>query len=329
VARFTESSTPRTGDTARDERLANGLGWFSIGLGLAQILSPGGVARLIGVNDDAKTRTLMRTLGMREIATGIGILSRPRPAGWVRARVGGDLMDLTLLGAALRSDDSQRSRVALATTAVLGVTALDVMASGRLSEKTDGATGALEESKMDVTKAVTIRRSPAEIYAFWRSFQNLPRFMYHLQDVRVIDDRRSHWVVKAPAGKSVEWDAEIVEDQPNERIAWRSLPDADVPNSGWVEFKPAPGGRGTEVHVALRYDPPAGKLGALVAKLFGEEPSQQIGDDLRRLKQLMETGEVVRSEATPAGQGAPFLTQRPAQAPTREKTSTIREARLS
>src|SRR5918999_272755 len=122
VARFTESSTPRTGDTARDERLANGLGWFSIGLGLAQILSPGGVARLIGVNDDAKTRTLMRTLGMREIATGIGILSRPRPAGWVRARVGGDLMDLTLLGAALRSDDSQRSRVALATTAVLGVT---------------------------------------------------------------------------------------------------------------------------------------------------------------------------------------------------------------
>jgi uncharacterized membrane protein len=295
-----------------DERLANGLGWFSIGLGLAQVLSPGGVARLIGVNDDARSRSLMRAIGVREIATGIGILARPRPAGWVRARVGGDMMDLTLLGAALRSDDAQRNRVAAATAAVLGVTALDMMCSGRLSEKSD-ATAAAREGKVHVTRAVTIRRSPEEIYSFWRNFENLPRFMYHLEEVQVRGSGRSHWRAKAPAGKTVEWDAEIVEDRPNERIAWRSLPDADVANSGSVEFRRAPGNRGTEVHVELHYDPPGGKLGALVAKLFGEEPGQQVADDLRRLKQVMEVGEVVRSEASLPGPGPSYLAQRGAQ----------------
>src|SRR5687767_14822479 len=186
LGRFTESSTLQTDGTNRDERLANGLGWFSIGLGLAQILSPGGVARMIGVDDDAKNRRLMRAIGMREIATGVGILSRPRPAGWVRARVGGDMMDLTLLGAAFRSDDAEKSRVAMATAAVVGVTALDVMCSGRLGEKSDGTTAqGRETTKMHVMRAVTIRQSAEEIYRFWRNFENLPRFMYHLEEVRV------------------------------------------------------------------------------------------------------------------------------------------------
>jgi uncharacterized membrane protein len=314
LARFAETSSARTYGADRDERFANGLGWFSIGLGLAQIVSPGGVARLIGVPDDSKNRGLMRAIGMREIATGVGILSRPRPAGWVRARVGGDMMDLTLLGAAFRSDDAETNRVAMATAAVLGVTALDVMCSGRLGEKLDGTTArGRETTKMHVMRAVTIRRSAEEIYRFWRNFENLPRFMYHLEEVRVINDRRSHWVAKAPAGSRVEWDAEITEDRPNERIAWRSLPDADVTNDGSVEFLPAPGDRGTEVHVEIHYDPPGGKLGALVAKLFGEEPDQQVADDLRRLKQVIEVGEVFRSEASPEGQGRPYLAQRPAK----------------
>ena len=135
-------------------------------------------------------------------------------------------------------------------------------------------------------------------YGFWRRLENLPRFMEHLQAVRVIDDRRSHWRARAPAGTTVEWDAEIIEDRPNELIVWRSLDGADVPNTGSVRFTPAPGGRGTEVRVELRYDPPGGALGALVAKLFGEEPGQQVGGDLRRLKQVMETGEVVHSDAS-------------------------------
>jgi uncharacterized membrane protein len=251
---------------------------------------------------------------MREIATGIGILARPRRTGWVRARVGGDLMDLTLLGAALRSDHSEKSRVTAATAAVVGLTALDVICSERLSEKSKSmtSTGA-REGKVHVRRAVTIRRPREEIYSFWRNFENLPRFMYHLEEVQVLDAGRSRWRAKAPAGKTVEWDAEIVEDRANERIAWRALPDADVPNSGSVEFRRAPGNRGTEVHVEIRYDPPGGKLGALVAKVSGEEPGEQVADDLRRLKQVMETGEIIRSDASLPGPGPSYLAQRGAQ----------------
>jgi len=313
LARYNDT-TLAGGRSGGDERLANGLGWFSIGLGLAQVITPGGVARLIGVNDDAANRNLMRAMGMREIATGVGILSRQRPAGWVKARVAGDMVDLSLLGAALMSDDTQKGRVAFATAAVAGVTALDVLCSQRLAEQSDGALrGGTQEGRTHVAKSITIKRPVEEIYSFWRNFENLPQFMYHLESVEVRGSGRSHWVAKAPAGKTVEWDAETTEDVPNERIAWRSLPDADVPNSGNVEFRPAPGDRGTEIHVQIHYDPPAGKLGAFVAKLFGEEPSQQVGDDLRRLKQVLEVGEVVRSEASPEGQGRPYLAQRPAK----------------
>ena len=122
--------------------------------------------------------------------------------------------------------------------------------------------------------------------------------MKHLESVTEMGNGRSHWKAKAPAGSSVEWDAEITADQPNELIAWHSLGDADVSNSGMVRFTEAPGDRGTEVHVDLRYDPPGGAIGALFAKMFGEEPGGQIADDLRRFKQVMEIGEVMLSDAT-------------------------------
>ena len=165
---------------------------------------------------------------------------------------------------------------------------------------------------MKVKKVVTIDRSPDELYTFWHNFENLPRFMRHLEAVQVTGDTRSHWKVKGPADKSVEWDAEITEDIPNELIAWRSLEGADVPNSGTVRFTPATGGRGTWVHVELEYDPPGGKLGALVAKIFGEEPEKQVYDDLRAFKQVMELGEVVLSDATIESTN---LIQRPGQPP--------------
>ena len=163
-----------------------------------------------------------------------------------------------------------------------------------------------------VEKSLTITKSPEELYRFWRDFENLPRFMGHLESVRVTGERRSHWRAKAPAGRTVEWDAEIVDDRPNELIAWRSLDGADVPNSGVVRFGPAPGGRGTEVKVELEYTPPGGAVGATIATLFGEEPTRQVAEDLRVLKQVLETGEVVRSDATLEGSGLP---QRPAQPP--------------
>ena len=153
---------------------------------------------------------------------------------------------------------------------------------------------------MRTKNAITIRRAPAEVYEYWRNFENLPQFMYHLESVAVTGTR-SHWVAKGPAGTSVEWDAEIVEDSPGQLIAWRSVEGSTVNNNGVVGFAEAPAGQGTEVIVDLEYAPPGGAVGAVVAKLFGEEPEQQVRDDLRRFKQVMETGAVVLSAGSPDG----------------------------
>jgi uncharacterized membrane protein len=165
---------------------------------------------------------------------------------------------------------------------------------------------------MHVKKAITVRRAPAEVFQFWQDFENLPRFMSHLQSVQVTGERRSHWITQAPAGQTVEWDAEVTELRPNELIAWRSLQGADVDNSGVVRFRPAPAGQGTEVEVELQFDAPGGKVGRTIAKLFGKDPGQQVASDLRRFKQVLEAGEVVLSDATVEGAG---LAQRPAQPP--------------
>ena len=152
-----------------------------------------------------------------------------------------------------------------------------------------------------VERTVTINKSPEELYQFWRNFENLPHFMKHLKNVSVINETRSHWVATAPMGASVEWDADIVNDQPNHLIAWASVEGADVDNSGFVRFAKAPGDRGTEVKVVIEYNPPGGAVTATLAKLFGEEPKQQISDDLRRFKMLMETGEIATTEGQPSG----------------------------
>lgn len=151
-----------------------------------------------------------------------------------------------------------------------------------------------------VHRTITVNRPPEELYRYWRELGNLPRFMLHLESVTSGRDARSHWVAKAPAGRTVEWDAEIITDRPNELIGWRSLEGADIPNAGSVRFTPAPEGRGTEVRVELEYDPPAGRLGAAVARIFGEEPQQQVRDDLARFKQVMEAGEIATTQGQPA-----------------------------
>lgn len=166
-------------------------------------------------------------------------------------------------------------------------------------------TADLRDLTVRVEKSVTIARPVAEIFAFWRNLENLPRFMNHVQSVTVdkAHPERSHWVVKAPMGQSVEWDAELCGERENEHLAWRAVQNAEVPNEGIVRFRPAPGGRGTEVSVFLRYDPPAGRLGVVIAKLLGEEPELQLSDDLNRLKQLLETGEIATTEGQPRGRG--------------------------
>ncbi len=152
-----------------------------------------------------------------------------------------------------------------------------------------------------VERSFTVNRPVGEVYGFWRDFENLPSFMKHLESVRVIDDRRSHWVAKAPAGMNVEWDAEIINEVPNEVIGWRSVDGSQVANAGSVRFRPAPGGRGTEVSVEMEYVPPGDFAGDLVAKLFGRSPTQSVEEDLRRFKQIMEAGEVPTIEGQPAG----------------------------
>jgi uncharacterized membrane protein len=160
------------------------------------------------------------------------------------------------------------------------------------------------ERGIKLEKSVTINRPPEELYSFWRNFENLPRFMNHLESVRDEGGGRSHWVAKGPAGRSVEWDAEIYNEKENELIAWRTLEGSEVASAGSVRFEPAATGRGTTVRVTLKYDPPGGKLGAFVARLFGENPEQQIDEDLNRFKQLMETGEAAATAGQPSGRGA-------------------------
>lgn len=157
-------------------------------------------------------------------------------------------------------------------------------------------TAGAEEHGLDVEKFLTINRTAQEVYDFWRNLENLPRFMRHLDSVRVTGDRSSHWKASGPGGTSVEWDADILEDYPGQLIRWHSVGDADIPNEGMVEFREAPGGRGTEIKVSIRYYPPAGTAGKIAAKVAHAISSQQIEEDLKRLKQILETGETATAQ---------------------------------
>ena len=172
-----------------------------------------------------------------------------------------------------------------------------------ITTKRNGDKAAPVAKDIHVEKSITIGKSPEELYSFWRQFDNLPRFMKHLESVTCTDLNRSHWIAKGPAGTNVEWDAEIYNEKPNELIAWRSLPGADITNAGSVRFEAA-GERGTVVKVNLNYNAPGGKVSAFLAKLFGQEPGQIIEEDLRRLKQILETGEIATIEGQPSGRDA-------------------------
>jgi uncharacterized membrane protein len=286
--------------------LARGIGAVSAGLGLAQLLATDRLAREIGVDRDAEARAALRAVGVRELAVVPGLLRGRNPAPWLWARVAGDAVDLTLLGRALGSKRGERaSRVKAALGAVAAVTALDLVAAVRAARRT---------TPLRLTAAITVGRPPQEVYRHWRDLENLPEFTAHLESVRVTGGGRSRWTARSPVGGSVGWDAEVTDDVPGERIAWRSVGRTRVPNSGVVRFSPAPGDRGTEVRVQLEYAIPGGRAGGAFARLLGEDPHQQVEDDLRRFKQVMEAGEVIRSDGSPGGSSAPRQRlQRPAQ----------------
>jgi uncharacterized membrane protein len=291
--------------TSRDDPLTQGLGWLSLGLAVPPMLRPGGFVEALGLDDTPGRRAAAEFVGLRELGSAAALLGFYSPAGlW--ARVGGDIMDLAMLTRPLinRKGHDLR-RTAAAAAAVAGILAVDTYAA---------VTRSRSEAMPETVGTVTINKPADEVYKFWRQLSALPSFMAHLDEVRVTGDRTSHWRTVPVAGRQIEWDAEITEDVPGQRISWRSADSADVPNEGTVEFRPAPGARGTEVHVRMRYTLPGGYLGQMMARLLGEEPRQQLDDDLRRFKQVMETGEVVRSEGAPGGKRARNeFPQRPAR----------------
>ncbi len=217
----------------------------------------------------------MRAMGLREIASGIGILASARKAPWLWSRVGGDAIDLALLGAALRAPRAERGRINAAIGAVGGVAVLDYLCARHVVR--NGARVAVEQGA-EARRSIAIQCTPDEAYRFWRDVENLPRFMTHLESVRATGPQRSHWVARGQAGARVEWDAEIVRDEPGRMIAWRTLPGADVDSSGSVRFERAPGGRGTLVSVEMRYRPPAGAAGGAAREGLRQGPGAADGD---------------------------------------------------
>lgn len=270
----------------KERQIATGLGWFSIGLGAAELLFPRQMASLVG---SRRHSTLIRFFGLREIGAGVGILTSRNRAPWLWARVAGDALDLFSLGVALSSPNN--GRTAFAISNVAAVTALDFMCAQQLSRQRQE-----HPTRARIRQSIAIDRSPEDLYNFWKNFENLPRFMRNLERVERRGDRGFHWVARNPLGGNIEWDAEIVSDVPNSSIEWRST-SGDIENAGSVRFVPAPQGRGTFVKVDMQFTPPVAMLGKM-AKLI---PEQQIRQDLRRFKMLMETGEIATIEGQPSG----------------------------
>jgi uncharacterized membrane protein len=282
-------SLPRSEAALDSTTLSRGLGWFSVALGLTEIAMPRTLARTIGVDEPGPaTAWLIRAMGVRELVNGIGVLLQPRRPLPLWTRVLGDAIDLALLGTATTGKGNSVPRLAGAAAAVAGVTALDVMAARRSQR-------ALEAASRPVLYAITINKPPADVYAFYRKLSQLPLFMDYLESVVETDARHSHWVARLPIGGTITWNAEITEDRPGELIAWRSVEGSLIDTRGRVTFAKAPGRNMTEVRVEMQLGVLGTRPSPTVAKLFGRP---QIKGDLRRFKQVLETGEVLFSDAS-------------------------------
>lgn len=251
------------------DNLVKGLGGASLALGLSELLAPGKVAAVAGVDDTGRSRRVIRALGLRECGHAAALLFGPDKLVWTR--VAGDALDLALLGAAVANrGQGRRGRGALSAVALTGIAAADLYAALRTS-RNGGGRHANGSHHRTLRAAVTVRRPAEDVYRAWRDLHG---------------------------------DLQVTDDEPNTRIAWQSLPGSPVENSGSVEFTEAPADGDTEVRVTMSYRLPGGTLGKAAATVLGDSPEQHVNDDLRRLKQILETGEVMRSDGSPEGTAA-------------------------
>jgi len=236
---------------------------------------------------------LMRLMGLREIGVGAGILASERKAGWLRARVAGDVIDLAMLKSSFDSRRSRRVRLSGATAGVAAITAADIFYARKLSAVEPGTGHIRVEASMAVNKPA------AECYEFWRDVTNFPKFMKNVETTRV-SDGRTHWKVRAGL-TNLEWDADITEDVPSETISWQSVNCAELPNSGSVRFEPRLGARGANVRLAMEYEAPAAGLGGAADGFLKTISQHQVRENLRRFKSVMECGEFPVTEGQPSG----------------------------
>jgi uncharacterized membrane protein len=285
----TRSLDHRTDGHSRDgaHLLGQGLGYFSLGLGFAEVAAPGALAEAIGLRDDAPTRRVLQAFGAREIAAGAAVLSRRGSAVPLWARVAGDALDLAAIALAARGRRVRWGRLLFAAAAVAGVTALDVLAARRLQR--------LRAAEEPATAGISINRTPVQVYAAWRDLSDLPRFLAAVASVETLGEGRSRWTASAPGGAAVTWVSEITDDRPGERLAWRTVEGSEVEHEGEVTFRPAPGLRGSEVRWTMRSRAGGGGVAEAIAGAFA---APKMLADLRRFKQVMETGALVRSDAS-------------------------------
>jgi uncharacterized membrane protein len=290
-----EDRPPRRWPARTFDPLAVVVGWASLAAGVLLVAAPQRIARLLGMGAVPGAGVVTRSVGLRHLVSGVGILASRRPVGWLWFRAVGDVADLALLGVGAAIQGRGRpllgrwlahhrrpAPVTIAAMATAGVVAVvDQAVAIRLTRH--------RGPHRSASVTVTVERPQEEVYRRWRELQDFPRFMSHLELRPASARPAARPGSPGPTGAGAGWDADVVNEVPGQLIEWRSTMAADVDHAGTVTFEPDPSGRGTRVTVRVDYRPPGGLLGSLIAGLFGEHPRQQISDDLLRFKHVLET----------------------------------------
>lgn len=282
-----------TREATRLRRYSDGIGLLGLGVGLFGLIAPGRVARLLGAKDCTRTRRMIALASLGQVTAAVGALTQRRLGPWLWARVASDTLDVAMITHATHLGAIPVRRALLAGAGLAGVGWVAASTSLRTARLAPNASA----RGFSVNVAITIQRTTHEVYHAWRDLQSFPRFMSHVESVQ-LEGGTVRFRARLPAGVPLEWEVKLTDDVPGSRISWESTPDSVLRNHGTVTFVPAPGNRGTEMRVILHYEAPAGALGQAFMKLSSALPREQMRADLRRFKQILETGSVMHSDAS-------------------------------